>query len=164
MKFLRTIGLGFVLAILLAGQTWQASEARQPKVPMTGPFSEAQSKGACRKDSSLTFSEEQTKEFADLQRAYLAEAKPLWNELRTLRLDMSYAVTDPQTKSQVLLGKQMKVSAIRAKFENLRFAYLIKARAIFTKEQLERFPADCPLKVETVYRMGGSRWLPKGVR
>ncbi len=152
MKFVKIIGFGFIMGlILLNGLAWQSSEAQPPKVPMASPFSETQSKGACRKDPSIIFTEEQTKEFESLQRAYLAEAKPLWSELRTLRLDMRYAVSDPQVQSQVLLDKQRRISALQAKLENLRFSYLIKARAIFTKEQLERMPPDCPLNMGTGY-------------
>jgi len=143
------------------------SEAQQPKTPPLSPFSQTQLKGACRKDPSITFSETQAKELESLQRAYLGEAKPLWSELRDIRLEMRYAVSDAKIQSEVLLEKQMKMSAIQGKLENLRFSYLVKARAIFTKEQLERFPADCPLKMGTGYGMGkgigrgpqkGSRW------
>jgi hypothetical protein len=77
---------------------------------------------------------------------------------------MRYAGSDPQTEWQVLLEKQGKVLATQAKLENLRFSYLIKARAIFTKVQLERFPADCPLKMETVYGIGRGRWSSRGIR
>ncbi len=109
---------------------------------------------ACRIDPSITFTEEQTKELENLQRAFLEEAKPLWSELRDLRLELRFAVPDPQVQPQVLLNKQRRMSAIQAKFENLRLSYLLKARSIFTQEQLERFPADCPLKMGTGYGMG----------
>ncbi len=142
------------------------SEAQQPKVPMGRSFSETQPKGACRIDPSITFSEAQVKELESLQRAYLEEVKPLWSELRDLRLELRFAVSDPQVQPQALLDKQRRMSSIQAKLENLRFSYLIKARAIFTKEQLERFPPDCPLKMGTGYgmRKGLGRGLQKGIR
>jgi hypothetical protein len=167
MKFRKTINFGFIVGIiLLNGLVGKTSEAQPPKVPMAGPFSETQSKGACRKDPSIICTEEQTKGFEGLQCAHSAEAKPIWSELVTLRLEMRYAVSDPQVQSQVLLDKQGRISALQARLENLRFSYLIKARSIFTKEQLERFPPDCPLKMRTGYGMRRSfeRRPRKGIR
>lgn len=167
MKFIRIIGLGLIIgSILLNGLIGQTSEAQQPKVPPGSPLLQAPAKGVCRKDPSITFSEQQTKELETLQRAYLTKAKPLWSELRALRLEMRYAVSDPQVKPQALLDKQRKFSALQARFENLLFSYQVKARAIFTKEQLERFPSDCPLKKGVGYGMGTGfgKGTQKGIR
>jgi hypothetical protein len=167
MKSLKIIGFAFLANLfLLTGLCMIYSEAQQPKVPMGRSFSETQPKGACRIDPSITFSEAQVKELESLQRAYLEEVKPLWSELRDLRLELRFAVSDPQVQPQALLDKQRRMSSIQAKLENLRFSYLIKARAIFTKEQLERFPPDCPLKMGTGYgmRKGLGRGLQKGIR
>ena len=147
--------------ILLSGPI---SEAQPPKAPPLSPFSQTQLKGACRKDPSITFSEAQTRELENLQRAYLEEAKPLWSEMRDLRLELRFAVSDPQVQTQALLDKQRKFSALQAQLENLSFSYQAKVRAIFTKEQLERFPADCPLKTGAGYGRGRGRWSPKGIR
>jgi len=167
MKSLKIIGFAFLANLfLLTGLCMIYSEAQQPKVPMGRSFSETQPKGACRIDPSITFSEAQVKELESLQRAYLEEVKPLWSELRDLRLELRFAVSDPQVQPQALLDKQRRMSSIQAKLENLRFSYLIKARAIFTKEQLERFPPDCPLKMGTGngMRKGLGRGLQKGIR
>jgi hypothetical protein len=161
MKHIKIIGVAFIMGlILLNGLTGQSSEAQQPKVPMGRSFSETHPKGACRMDPSITFTEEQTKEFENLQRAFLEEAKPLWGEMRNLRIELRFAVSDPQVQPQALLDKQRKLSALQAHLENLLFSYQVKARAIFTKEQFERFPTDCPLKMGTGY--GAGRGLGKG--
>jgi hypothetical protein len=161
MKFIKIMGLGSIMGlILLNGLIGQTSEAQQPKAPPISPFSQTQLKGACRKDPSITFSEAQTKELEKLQRAYLEEAKPLWSEMRDLRLELRFAVSDPQVKPQALLDKQRKFSGLQARLENLLFSYQVKARAIFTKEQFERFPADCPIKLGTGYGLG--RGLGRG--
>ena len=163
MKSIKIISLGFVMGlILLNGPT--LSEAQPPKAPPISPFSQTQLKGACRKDPSITFSEAQTRELENLQRAYLEEAKPLWSEMRDLRLELRFAVSDPQVQTQALLDKQRKFSALQAQLENLSFSYQAKVRAIFTKEQLERFPAGCPLKTGAGYGSGRGRWPSKGIR
>jgi len=165
MNSMKIISLGIVMAlILLHGPIGPVSEAQQPKAPPISPFSQTQLKGACRKDSSITFTEAQTKELENLHRGYIDEAKPLWNELRDLRLELRFAVSDPQVQPQALLNKQRKFSALQARLENLSFFYQVKARAIFTKEQLERFPAGCPLKTGAGYGSGRGRWPSKGIR
>jgi len=167
MKTIKIISLGFVMGlILLNGPIGPIAEAQQPKAPPISPFSQTQLKGACRKDPSITFSEAQAKEVENLQHAYLEEAKPLWSELRDLRLELRFAVSDPQVQPQVLLEKQRKVSALQARFENLLFSYQVKARTIFTREQLERFPPDCPLRMGSGYSVGKGlrKGLEKGVR
>jgi hypothetical protein len=157
MKLLAIIGFAFLTSLFLLPELWVThSEAQPPKVPLGNSFSETQPKRACRIDPSITFTEEQTRELETLQRAFLGEAKPLWSELRELRHEMRDAVSDSQIQSGILLEKQMKMSVILSKIENLRFSYLIKVRSIFTKEQLERFPAECPLK------MGPGYWDQKG--
>lgn len=98
----------------------------------------------------------------NLERAFMEEAKPLLSELRDLRLELRFAVSDPQAQPQALLDKQRRLSSIQAKLENLRVSHLIKARAIFSEEQLERMPPDCPLKMGTGYGIG--RGLERGPR
>jgi hypothetical protein len=155
MKNMKMISLGFIIGfILLSGLMEQTAEAQPSKVPGGGPFLPVQPKGACRVDPSITFTKEQAEKLAHLQRAYLEEAKPLWGEMRDLRIELRFAVSGPQVPPQALLDKQRKFSALQARLENLLFSYQVKARAIFTKEQFERFPADCPLKMRPGLGMG----------
>jgi hypothetical protein len=155
MKNMKMISLGFVIGfILLSGLMEQTAEAQPSKVPGGGPFLPVQPKGACRMDPSITFNKEQAEKLAHLQRAYLEEAKPLWGEMRDLRIELRFAASDPQFPPQALLDKQRKFSALQARLENLLFSYQVKARTIFTKEQFERFPADCPLKMRLGLGMG----------
>jgi hypothetical protein len=157
-------GLGheFGMGFGLRGQT---SETEQPSLSPNRSFLRTRVKGTCWKDPAITFSEEQTRELEGLQHAYLAEAKPLWSELRNLQLELRFAVSDPQVQPQALLDKQRKFSSLQAQFENLLFSYQVKARAIFTKEQLERFPSDCPLKMGPSYgiRRGMGKGAQKGI-
>jgi len=161
MQSLRIMGLiflGVFFFLTSLGVTY--SEAQPPFAPPGNKIPQTQLKGSCRIDPSITFTEEQAEKLAGLQQAYLDEIKPLWSELRDLRLDLRFLVSDPRSQSQAVLEKQMRMSAIQAKVENLRVSYLIKARSFFTKEQLERFPADCPLKMGRGY--GAGRGLGRG--
>jgi hypothetical protein len=167
MKLFKIIGFTFIANLfLLTGLCLTYSKAQPNLIPPENQLAQTRQSGVCRKDPSITFTEEQTKELESLQRSFLVEVKPLWAELRNVRLEMPNPVSDSQIQPQVLFEKQMKMSTIQAKLENMRFAYLIKARAIFTKEQMERFPPDCPLKMELGYwdRKGMGKGLQKGPR
>jgi hypothetical protein len=167
MKHIGIKSLGFIIGfILLGGLLEQTAEAQHFKIPPGGPFLPVQPKGTCRMDPSITFTKEQAEKLAHLQQGYLEEAKPLWGEMRDLRIELRFAVSDPQVPPQALLEKQRKFSALQARLENLLFSYQVRARAIFTKEQFERFPADCPLKMGTGYRVGGGlgKGPQKGIR
>jgi hypothetical protein len=163
MKSFKIINIAFLASLFfVTGLFTTYSEAQPSKVAMGRSFSEGRPKGACRIDPSIIFTEEQTKELENLQRAYLEKAKPLWSELRDLRLELRFAVTDPQVQVQALLEKQRKFIALHSQFENLVFSYQLKVRAIFTKEQFERFPAECPLKMGIGY--GAGRGFKKGLQ
>ena len=163
MKSLKIISIAFLASLFfVTGLFMTCSEAQPPFVPPGKPIPQTPMKGTCRKDPSITFTEEQTKNLETLERAFLGEAKPLANEIRDLRLDLRFAGSEPQAQSYVLLDKQRRMSSIQAKLENLRFSYLIRFRAIFTKEQLDRMPPDCPLKMGTGYGIG--RGLERGPR
>jgi hypothetical protein len=166
MKSLKIIGLAFLANLfLLMGLCMTYSEAQPPFIPPGSQLPQTQQKRSCRIDPFITFTEEQTKELENLQRAFLEEAKPLWGEMRDLRIELRFAVSDPQVPPQALLDKQRKFSALQARLENLLFSYQVKARAIFTKEQLERFPAGCPLKMGLEYgvKKGMGRGPQKGI-
>jgi Spy/CpxP family protein refolding chaperone len=162
MKEIAIIGLTLVLGLgLMAG----AAMAQGPGIgrgfgrgpgygPPEGPFIPVQPQSACLMDPSITFTKEQAEKLAHLQRAYLEKAKPVWRELRDLRLELRFAVSDPQVQPQALLDKQRRFSALQARLEDLLFSYRVKARAVFTKEQFERFPADCPLKIGPGFGIG----------
>jgi hypothetical protein len=162
MKSLKIINIAFLVSLFSTGVFMTYSESQPPFIPPGKPIPQAPMKGACRKDPSITFTEEQTKKLEKIESAFMEETKPLLSELRDLRLELRFAVSDPQAQPQVLLDKQRRLASIQTKLENLRFSYLIKARAIFTKEQLERMPPDCPLKMGTGYGIG--RGLERGPR
>jgi Spy/CpxP family protein refolding chaperone len=159
-----TFALGLMASALMAeGPGLRRRSGMGPGYgPPEGPFVTGQPKNACRMDPSITFTEEQAEKLMHLQRAYLEEAKPLWSELRELRLELRFALSDPDVQPQALLEKQRKFIALQSRLENLVFSYRLKVRAIFTKEQFEKFPAECPLKMGIGY--GAGRGFKKGLQ
>jgi Spy/CpxP family protein refolding chaperone len=120
--------------------------------------------GECGQSPALT--EEQAKALEALQHAYMAEAMPLRRDLIVLRLELRYLVQDPNVQSKFLFDQQKKISELRAKLDDLSLSYQIKARSIFTKEQLERLPPDFSMGMGTGFgtdiRIG--RGVRKGIR
>ena len=119
------------------------------------------------KFSPLRLTEDQIKALESLQQAYMSEATLLRRELMSLRFELRHLIRDPNVPSKILLERQRKISDLQAKLETLSLSYQIKARSIFTKEQLEQLPQDCSLGMGTGYGMEtsigrgprrGSRW------
>ena len=161
MKSLKFIVVAFIASLFILTGLWLTySEAQPPFIPPGNQLPQTQEKAACRKDPSITITKEQTKQLENLERSFLVEVKPLWGELRDLRLEMRYTGSDPQIQSQVIFEKQMRITTLQAKIEDLRFSHMIKTRSIFTKEQLDRFPPDCPLKMGA--GIGKGRGMGKG--
>jgi len=163
MKSLKVISYEFLASIFfLMGLGLTYSEAQTPPIPPGTLRPSTQLQRSCVKDPSIIFTEEQTKKLQNLGRDFWEETKPLREEMMNLRLELRFAVSDPKAQSQVLLDKQRRMSSIQAKLENLRFSYMTRARSALTKEQLERMPPDCPLKMRTGYGVG--RGLERGPR
>jgi Spy/CpxP family protein refolding chaperone len=122
--------------------------------------------GAFWHSPSLGLTEAQIKELENIKDAFIAEATPLSNKLKTLNLEMRYFISDPNAKPQTLFDRQRKIYEIRAKLESLLVSSQIKARCILTKEQFGRLPRGCPLGMGTIYetKIGIDRGLQKGIR
>jgi len=130
------------------------------------PSLKKESRGAFWQSPSIGLTEAQGKELENLQQAFIAEAMPLRSELISLRFELRHLIRDQNVPSKTLLERQRKISELQGKLESLSLSYQIKARSIFTKEQLEQFPQDCSLGIEPGFGMGisESRGLRKGLR
>ena len=118
----------------------KASEAQRPFPPNTKPNSSMNSQGACWESSSFALTEAQKKALETLRHAYMAEATPIRTGLFGLKIELRHLLSDPNVQPQILFDQQRKISALQAKLEELSLSYQIKARLVFTKEQLERLP------------------------
>ena len=157
----REIRLGLLL-FLLTSMNIQPLLA-QPSFPKQNKaILKMGEEGVCGQSPVLT--EEQAKALEAIQHAYMAEAMPLRRDLIVLRLEFRYLVRDPNVRPKILLDRQKKISELQAKLGNLVFSFQMKARSIFTKEQLEQLPEDCLLGIESGFGMdaGTRRGVWKG--
>ena len=111
------------------------------------------SQGTCWESSSFALTEAQKKALETLRRAYMAEAMPIRTGLFALKIELRHLLSDPNVQPQMLFDQQRKISALQAKLEELSLSYQVKARSVFTKEQLERLPQGWVFEMGLGYEM-----------
>ena len=121
----------------------QPSEAQNSSIPRDKPVL-ADGQGVSQRSSSLNLTETQKKSLEDLRCMYAKEAIPMRAGLFALKIELRHFLLDPSTQPQILFRQQKKISALQAKLEELSLSYQVKARSVFTKEQLERLPQGWP--------------------
>ena len=135
----------------------------QPRFhPQDKPMMGMDGHNAYWKSSDLGLTEGQKRTFEGLQQGYASETFPLRIELMSLRFELRHLIGDPNVQSKILLDRQKKISELQAKLDDLSLSYQIKARSIFTKEQLEQLPLDFSMGMELGSGMGmGTGKRPK---
>jgi len=129
-----TILIAFILINI------KVSEAQRTFPSNSQPNLRMDSQGACWEPSLFALTEAQEKALETLRRAYLAEAIPIRKGLFVLKIELRHLLSDPNIQPQILFDQQRKISALQAKLEERSLSYQVKARSVFTKEQLERLP------------------------
>jgi DNA-binding response OmpR family regulator len=142
------------------------SQAQEPFPKLNRPNLRMDSQGMRMKPPALDLTEEQAKTLETLRRTYMAEAIPIRTELFALRIELRHLLSDPNVQPQILFDLQRKISALQARLEELSLSYQVKAKSVFSKEQLERLPMDWLLGMDTGYetRMGVGRGPRRGPR
>jgi Spy/CpxP family protein refolding chaperone len=125
-----------------------ASKAKPPFHSQSKPMLRMDGQNDCWESADLGLTEAQEKALEGLQKAYMLEALPLRIELMSLRFELRYLIRDPNVQPKILLNWQKKISGLQGKLGNLSLSYKIKARSIFTREQLEQLPQDCSMETQ----------------
>jgi len=153
-----------IVFLLITAFSVQPLEAQRTFPSQNMPSLKKESRGAFWQSSSIGLTEAQGKELESLQQAFIAEAMPLRRELMSLRFELRYLIRDPNVGPEILLDRQRKISKVQTKLDSLSLSYLVKARSVFTKDQLEQLPSDCSLGIEVGFGVGRDRELRKGLR
>jgi Spy/CpxP family protein refolding chaperone len=133
-----TLTVMILIALILVNI--KVSEAQKTFPSNTKPNLRMDGQGTCWGSSSLALTEAQKRALETLHRAYMAEAIPIRTGLFALKIELRHLLLDPNVQPQILFDQQRKISALQAKLGELSLSYQVKARSIFTKEQLERLP------------------------
>ena len=155
--------LAIMLFILMIFGT-QQSKAQPSFYPYNKPMLRSDGQDAYWKSPDLGLTETQEKTLESLQRAYASESFPLRTELMSLRFELRHLIRDPNVPSITLLERQRKISELQGKLESISLSYQIKARSIFTKEQLEKLPEDFSMGMGTGFGIELGRGPRRGLR
>ena len=87
-------------------------------------------------------------------------------DLTISNIEFRQLISDPKIDPKILFDRQKKILELQSKVEGLSFSYLMKARSIFTNEQLDRLPWDCMLGMGTEFgiNVGIGRGPRRGYR
>jgi len=154
-----------ILIVFVAGNI-KVSEAQSPFPLNAKPNLKMAGQEACWKSSPLSLTQDQAKALESIQQSYMSGVIPLRRELMSLRFELRNLIRGQNVPSKTLFERQRKISELQAKLETLSLSYQIKARSIFTKEQLGQLPEDCTLGIEAGFGadIGIGRGARKGMR
>jgi hypothetical protein len=164
---MRRLSLMVTILITLILINIKLSEAQRTFPSDTKPNSSMDRQGTCWESSTFALTEAQKKTLETLRRPYMAEAIPIRTGLFALKIELRHLLSDPNVQHQILFDQQRKISALQAKLEELSLSYQIKARLVFTKEQLERLPQGWVFEMGLGYEiniMGTGKRSPKGLQ
>ena len=163
---MRRLTLMVMILIALVVVNIRVSEAQRTFPSNTKANFRMAGQEACWKSSPLSLTQDQVTALESIQQSYMSEVMPLRTELISLRFELRHLLRDQNVPSKTLFERQRKISELQGKLETLSFSYQIKARSIFTKEQLEQLPQDCLLGMEAGLGadIGIGRGARKGVR
>jgi len=131
-----------VMSYLLGIFSIQFSNAQPPFHPQSKPMLKMDGQDFCGRFSHLGLTEAQKKTLKSLLRACASEVLPLRIKRMSSRFELLRSIRDPNVQAKILFERQKKISELQATLNNLLLSYLIKARSIMTKEQLEQLYED----------------------
>ena len=134
-----------VISFLLGIFRVQLSTAQPPFLPRSKPMLRMDGQDFYRRFSQLGLTDAQKKTLKELLEAYASEALPLRIKLMSSRFELLHLIRDPGVQPKILLDQQKKISKFQADLNNLFLSYLIKARSIMTRAQLQQLFEDYSL-------------------
>lgn len=146
----RSITLVFVFFLVMLFN-FRDSKAEEPLYVQYRPSFRSEIRRDCSRSLSTILKEEQLIALKNLQDSFYAESIPLRRDLIISNFEFRQLVSDPKMDPKILLDRQKKILELQSKLESLSLSYQMKARSIFTNEQLDRLPWDCMLGMGTEF-------------
>jgi hypothetical protein len=122
------------------------------------------SESPCWTKAYLEATPEQLKSLGNLQRSFLKEISALRRQHMNLSYELYGLLDQPKPDAKMILEKQNQLSGIQKKIDEISIQYLLKARGLFTQDQLSRLPSGCALGVNYGEGMGWGRGMGRGKR
>ncbi len=113
-----------------SGQTWRG--ARPPD-------------SACWKNPELGATPEQLKSLEEVHRSYLREITRYRDRYIGESYELRALLSNPKAEPHWVMNKQNSLSDLQRKIDEISLQHFLKAREIFTEEQIGRLPSGCSL-------------------
>lgn len=110
----------------------------------------------------LEVTPEQIAGLEQLHRLFSREILNLRTQYIKGRDELRSLLSGPKPDAQLVLTKQNRLSALQKQMDEISIQYLLKARAIFTPEQLSNLPSGCNLGFNYGSGMGWGRVMGPG--
>jgi hypothetical protein len=145
---------------------FQYLKAEEPLYVQYRPSFRSDVRRDCSKSLSSLLTAEQLNALKGLQNSFYTETAPIRRDLMISNIEFRQLVSDPKIDPKILLDRQSKILELQSKLERLSLSYQMKARSIFTNEQLDRLPWDCMLGMGTEFgiNVGIGRGPRRGTR
>jgi Spy/CpxP family protein refolding chaperone len=105
---------------------------------------------------------EQLKTLENLHRSFYKEISDLRNQHMNLRYELRSLLDSSKPDRRMILEKQNQFSGIQKKMDEISIQYFLKARALFTPDQLSKLPSGCYLGFNYGSGMGWGRGMGQG--
>jgi hypothetical protein len=118
----------------------------------------------CWKNPRFGATGEQLKALEELHRSYIVSLKQYQSQYIVEHYELRSLLSSPTPDSKLVIDKQNQVSSIRKKIDEISLQYLLKARQIFSLEQISLLPYNCGLGFTYGKETGQTRSWGQGMR
>jgi Spy/CpxP family protein refolding chaperone len=117
------------------------------------------SESPCWTKTYLEATPEQLKALGESHRAFSQEISSLRNQFFMEGRELRALLSNPNPEAKMVLSRQNNLSTIQKKIDEVSMQYFLKARSIFTPEQMSKLPPECRLGFNYGLGMGWSRGM-----
>jgi len=140
------------------------AEALEPLFAQGRPSFRSEISKDCLRSLSTPLTEDQLNALKDLQNSFYTEAALIQRDLMMSNIEFRQLISNAKVESKVLFDRQKEILELQSKLERLSLSYQMKAKSIFTNEQLDRLPWDCVLGMGFGINVGIGRGPRRGYR
>ncbi len=124
---------------------WAVSPAFAQWTGTPGRRNAPVSESPCWMNPDLRMTPEQLRSLDSLHRSFYREQLELRNQYITEHYELRSLLDNPKTEAKLALAKQNDLSATQKKMDEISIQYFLKARAVFSPEQISKLPPGCNL-------------------
>jgi hypothetical protein len=100
---------------------------------------------ACWKNPEFRATKEQLKSLEEVHRSYLREIGRYRDQYVGESYELRSLLSNPRPDAQMVMEKQQSLSVLQRKIDEISLQHFLKARQVFTQDQISRLPSGCSL-------------------